>query len=118
MSPTDRRPPAHVQVAMLKDADRFEQLATDLRRIANGEGPLPSELLAAPVLEGWQFRQHRAIHLTGICTGHPLLPDGRVFTSDLKLLAPDKTWARTTSRFYVLGEPAEHPISAEGHGHD
>lgn len=38
--------------------------------------------------------------------GHPILDDQRIITSPLLVLDSNKQWARTTSRFYVLGEPA------------
>lgn len=42
--------------------------------------------------------------LQGVVSGHPHIKDGAlVATSPLVVLAHDKTWARTLSRFYRLG---------------
>ena len=105
--------PAFVRVAMLNDADRLEKLASDLRRIAQGEAPLPSDLTTAPLLDQWEIRHHPVAYLTGIGSRHPKLPDGRIFTSDLQVMDPNRGWARTKTRFYVLGEPALHSGTSE-----
>lgn len=118
MSSTQRRLPAILRVSMREEADRLEKLAADLRRIAEGEGPLPSDLIGAPILDRWEILQHPTPYLTGIASGHPRLNDGRIFTSDLIVLAPDKAWARTRSRFYVLAEPAAPSSSREESAHD
>ena len=117
MPSTTRRLPAIVRLSMLNDADRFEKLAADLRLIATGEAPLPSDLLTAPVLDQWQVRHHPVPHLVGIGSDHPTLPDGRIFTSELHLLDGDHGWARTTSRFYVLGDRAAPLPNQEGGDH-
>jgi hypothetical protein len=106
--------PEFIRIAMLNDADRLEKLASDLRRIAKGEAPLPSDLMAAPSLDQWEVRHHPVAYLTGIGSRHPKLPDGRIFTSDLRVMAPDHSWARTTSRFYVLGKRAAQSWKGEG----
>lgn len=69
--------------------------------------PNLTELIIAPRLERWtQIRGSKSTRLRGEVTGHPVLDDQRIFTSPLLVLDRNKQWARTTSRFYVLGEPA------------
>jgi hypothetical protein len=90
---------------------RLIALVDDMKEIRSGVSP---ERLAAspPILERWAMARRPAICLMGLSAGHPLLPgDGRaIVTSDLCLLADDQTWARTLSRWYRLGRPAESPI--------
>ena len=69
--------------------------------------PTSADLANAPRLERWaKIRDSRSTRLRGEVTGHPVLDDQRIFTSPLLVLDHCKQWARTTSRFYVLGEPA------------
>ncbi|ATF19462.1 DUF6634 family protein [Phaeobacter gallaeciensis] len=69
--------------------------------------PTSEDLAIAPRLERWaKIRNSRSTRLRGEVTGHPDLDDQRIFTSPLLVLDRCKQWARTTSRFYVLGEPA------------
>lgn len=69
--------------------------------------PTSADLAIAPRLERWaQIRDSKSTRLRGEVTGHPVLDDQRIFTSPLLVLDRCKQWARTTSRFYVLGEPA------------
>ena len=69
--------------------------------------PTSADLAIAPRLERWeQIRDSRSTRLRGEVTGHQVLDDQRIFTSPLLVLDRCKQWARTTSRFYVLGEPA------------
>ena len=72
--------------------------------------PNSTELAIAPRLELWtQIRGSKFTRLRGEVTGHPVLDDQRIFTSPLLVLDRNKLWARTTSRFYVLGKPAYRP---------
>lgn len=69
--------------------------------------PTSSDLAIAPRLERWSTIQvSRSSRLRGDVTGHPILDDQRIITSPLVVLDSNMQWARTTSRFYVLGEPA------------
>jgi hypothetical protein len=69
--------------------------------------PTSADLAIAPRLERWaQIRDSRSTRLRGEVTGHPILDDQRILTSPLLVLDCCKQWARTMSRFYVLGEPA------------
>ncbi|MCG7572530.1 hypothetical protein MHM39_03030 [Phaeobacter sp. CNT1-3] len=69
--------------------------------------PTPADLAIAPRLERWaQIRDSKSTRLRGEVIGHPVLDDQQIFTSPLLVLDRCKQWARTKSRFYVLGEPA------------
>lgn len=88
------------------EADRMQQLADDLRAIADGGLPTPAILEAAPVAHDWRIGPRTVPMLVGHTVGHPNLPTGPVYTTEV--IAADLTvgWARTLSRFYVLGERA------------
>ncbi|MDF3217934.1 hypothetical protein EN962_27655 [Mesorhizobium sp. M7A.F.Ca.CA.001.09.2.1] len=88
---------------------RLLALADDMERVRRG---VPPEAMAdeeAPILDRWILAQRAVPCLAGLSTGHPLLfGEGRLIgTSDLWLLSEDRTWARTLSRWYRLGRPAE-----------
>jgi hypothetical protein len=78
-----------------------------LERIRRGEAPSAEELAAAPLLRFWCVVLDEPLPvLQGVVTGHPRLPDGHlVATSPILWLAPDRTAARTVSRWYRLGVP-------------
>jgi len=91
-------------------AARLLALADDMERVRCG---VPPEAMAdeeAPILDRWILAQRGVPCLAGLSTGHPLLVgEGRLIgTSDLWLLSEDRAWARTLSRWYRLGRPAEH----------
>lgn len=83
-------------------AERLEQLAEDIRAMANGTDI--EELLAgAPLLIGAVVQPRVRPVLAGAVTGHPSLGDTpHCVTSELFVIAGDRTWARTASRFYRL----------------
>ncbi|KIC44867.1 DUF6634 family protein [Tateyamaria sp. ANG-S1] len=73
------------------------------------EGPKPEMLATAPRLEKWITVRERgdlASALVGHVSGHPVLSNRWIRTSALCGLAPDQRWARTNSRWYVLGRAA------------
>lgn len=80
--------------------------AVALAAIASGREPLPETLARAPVLQAWRQTTNwfRQTVLAGIVSGHPTLADGPIRTSALRAIAIDLTWARTSTRFYQLGE--------------
>lgn len=95
---------------LVTEAGRLRALAIDIERILQGvepqamagEGP-------APILDRW-FLANRAVPcLIGLSTGHPTLVGANrsIATSDVWLMSEEKTWARTLSRWYRLGRPAE-----------
>ncbi len=85
----------------LREAERLERLAFDLRLIeANGGRPTVDQLANAPELSAWR-RSLRATHvLIGSVQGHPRIGPGPIMTSPL--VADGAGWARTLSRFYIL----------------
>lgn len=66
------------------------------------------DLAAAPRLDLWRplLSPPGIPILGGHVTGHPLLRDTVITTSPLIALDADVGWARTFSRWYVLGTPA------------
>ncbi|WP_340117884.1 DUF6634 family protein [Pelagibius sp. 7325] len=80
-----------------------------LERLERGENPTEEDLNGAPLLNYWTVIAHgRFLVLQGQVTGHPKLADNDfIETSAVVWLAPDRTTARTLSRFYRLGAPWE-----------
>lgn len=93
------------------DQARLVALLSDMDWLRAGVRP---EHLAvgAPLLDSWTIGYRPASCLVGLSTGHPLLPgDGRqIATSDLILMSQDHSWARTLSRWYRLGRPADRAV--------
>ncbi|WP_377848552.1 DUF6634 family protein [Bosea sp. UC22_33] len=102
----DRRPVPE----LAPEIERLTRLVADLERIRSGHHPDEAELVGAPMLEHWSPAEHRTIALVGTVDGHPTIPNGRqVCTSDLWMIAPELSYARTLNRFYRLG--ARHHLS-------
>jgi hypothetical protein len=96
------------------EIDRLVRLTADLMAIRHSRGPTTSDLEVAPILDNWERGTRPASCLIGNVFGHPMRPGmGRpVATSDLWVLAPDKGWARTMSRWYRLGRPREAGLTS------
>ncbi|WP_269930186.1 DUF6634 family protein [Aminobacter sp. HY435] len=92
------------------ELERLSALVADMRKIRTGMQP---EHLAeqAPILDHWVIGRRLAPCLAGLSTGHPKLPgeNRAIATSDLWAMSADGTWARTLSRWYRLGRPADNP---------
>jgi hypothetical protein len=93
------------------EMERLVALLTDMESIHRGVAP---EVMAgddAPILDRWVLAMRTVPCLAGLSTGHPeLVGENRLIgTSDLWLLSKDHAWARTLSRWYRLGRPAENP---------
>ncbi|MFD2649142.1 DUF6634 family protein [Devosia albogilva] len=87
----------------LGTADRLEELAADLRRLAKGCLPTTSELAEAPILLGWVPLSRPCTALAGPVEGHPRITDHRpAVTSELFAIDSNERWARTMSRYYRL----------------
>ena len=98
----DRRPVPEIG----PEIDRLRNLADDLERICRGDHPSHSMLAGAPILENWTMAQRPETCLAGCVSGHPNIGNDRcAITSPLWAFAPTLGYARTLSRFYVLGEP-------------
>ena len=95
-----------------REMERLGRLIADIEHIHSGASP---EALAgdeSPVLDRWVIGQRFVPCLAGLSTGHPLLPGNNrlIGTSDLWMLSEDRCWARTLSRWYRLGRPADGTI--------
>jgi hypothetical protein len=89
-------------------ARRLRALADDCNRLALGHPVPPAILQKAPLLEDWiPAVTPEGVRLIGRATGHPTHGDRKVMTTPLWFAAPDGAWARTLSRFYRLGPPAD-----------
>lgn len=85
-------------------AERLQLLADDLRLLAAGTLPSSRVLREAPIIWRWGFVRRDALALAGTTFGHPLIAEGSPsMTSYIFAIDPDRRWARTLSRFYVLG---------------
>jgi hypothetical protein len=97
------------------EIDRLVRLAADLRAIRDGNGPTAVDLSEAPILNNWTPEVRPAQCLVGYVADHPDIPGvGRpIITSDLWVLAEHRGWARTLSRWYLLGrrQPASGSAS-------
>jgi hypothetical protein len=89
-------------------ARRFHDLAYDLTRIREDAAPTPVELAAAPRLENWKIALDLGGPvLIGKVMGHPILGGRTIFISPVWAVDPNAlAWARTLSRWYALGPPA------------
>lgn len=103
----DNKQPA----ARIKDEiDRLRRLARDLERAQQGSHPSQRELDRAHFIDDWQFAYREEMCLVGIVKGHPEIDDGHfIRTSRLWLLSRTSGYARTLSRLYALGRPADEP---------
>lgn len=88
---------------------RLLALADDMERVRCGVPPEVMAGDAAPILDRWILAQRIVPCLAGLSTGHPRLvgQDRLIATTDLWLLSEDRAWARTLSRWYRVGRPAE-----------
>lgn len=100
----------HPSDAFVFETERLAGLVADMERIRRCE--LPQALIDgkdAPILDRWILGHRSVPCLVGLSTGHPRLAgvNRTIATSDLWLMSKDRTWARTLSRWYRLGRPAE-----------
>jgi hypothetical protein len=82
----------------------LENLVRDLRCVRAGTGPTFSELQYAPLLDCYHLESYLTFCLSGQVTGHPVLGDARIHTSQLWAMNQQQGWARTFSRYYRLGD--------------
>lgn len=100
---------AGADVEFVSQARRLKALSVDMERILGRSLPEAIAGNEAPVLDRWILARRTVPCLIGLATGHPTLPgqERLICTSDLWLLSRDHAWARTLSRWYRLGRPAE-----------
>jgi hypothetical protein len=92
------------------EIERLRRLADDLDGIQHGRHPGRKVLSTAPRIEGWHLAVRPTACLTGCVFGHPWIKEGGIgITTDLWAIAPALGYARTLSRFYVLGERKDAP---------
>lgn len=87
--------------------EKTEALLVDLKRFASRQFPTSAELEAAPLIDEYQITPRTLPALSGRAYKHPLLGSASVMTTELWAVAPSLGWARTWSRFYRLGFPAD-----------
>jgi len=87
--------------------ERLRDLADALQAIRDGVGPTPEELAAAPLLDDWTMEPRVVRALVGRSYDHPNFPSGRVVTTSEIYATDGRTYARTYSRLYKLGTPAQ-----------
>ena len=92
-----------------REMDRLAALVADMERVHRGVSPEVMAGADAPILDRWVLAKRGAPCLAGLSTGHPtLVGENRLIsTSELWLLSKDRSWARTLSRWYRLGRPAQ-----------
>lgn len=79
-----------------------------LKAVAEAEaGPTKADLSNAPLIDHWRALRSgsRTVVLWGNVSGHPLLGNDSTTTSPLLAIDVQAGWARTKSRWYVLGRP-------------
>jgi hypothetical protein len=90
----------------MKDSVRVIAALREVARIDAGEAPTEANLADARLLYDWKIDVDglgRPL-LIGLVIGHPRIADGRVaYTSALMRLDAEAGWARTVSRYYLLG---------------
>jgi hypothetical protein len=91
------------------ESARIRALLCDMERIL--KGVLPETLVSEepPLLDRWLLGNELTPALVGLSTGHPALPGTNrpIATSQVFLMSADMSCARTLSRWYRLGRPAE-----------
>ncbi|AWV14148.1 MULTISPECIES: hypothetical protein [Methylobacterium] len=85
--------------------DRLRDLADELQGIRDQVKPTREDLHGAPRLERWRASTRSVRVLTGEVHGHPNFPDGRRITTSDLYASDGRRWARTLSRYFVLGQP-------------
>jgi hypothetical protein len=100
---------AKADAELVSQARRLKALSADMERVL--EGLLPEAIITEepPLLDRWILGNTLAPCLVGLSTGHPTLVGANraIATSNVWLMSDDMTWARTLSRWYRLGHPAE-----------
>lgn len=86
---------------------RMRAMCDDVDAVLAGLTPSETLLADAPVIQGWSTVPYEAICLSGWVSGHPTIRTGPLVSSQVYMLDLDRRWARTLSRFYRLGTPAD-----------
>ena len=84
------------------------RLADDLDRLKMTGHPSDADLATAPILNMWRMAVRPDRALIGFVDGHPSVVAGHTaLTSGLYAIDTTAGWARTWSRFYLLGRPLD-----------
>lgn len=96
-------------------ADALARLARDVEHLREYGCPSEAMLRAAPILNCWDIALAGPVNcLVGSVSGHPRLGTRPfIHTSELFAIDPVAGWARTWSRFYLLGVPKN--LAGGGH---
>jgi hypothetical protein len=97
-----------------QDKDNLMEIDFDevLRAIAEAErSPTDEELSNAPYVNHYRLENHGGCvqRIYGQLEGHPSIGDPYVTTTPLFAFDPDAGWARTRSRWYLLGPDWQLP---------
>lgn len=90
-----------------REIEKTEALLTDLKRFASKQFPTSHELEDAPLIDEYKIDLIDRPVLVGQAYKHPRLGSTGIQTTELWAIAPTLGWARTWSRFYRLGFPAD-----------
>ncbi|MEA1673988.1 DUF6634 family protein [Nitrospirillum sp. BR 11163] len=99
--------PPNIKRSAIEMAGKYSRIARDLELFSQGISPSSAEISKAPLLNSYRITRREYDILAGKSYGHPLIEDGPIFTSQLIIFNREDGWARTLSRYYRLGEPAE-----------
>ena len=107
MNVTDKNRAAF-QLRMRDLAEKYQKISNEFRDLAEHGRPTEAEMATAPWISGWRVDFRVDVALVGVANKHPVLGEGRLITTSW-LVALDRNagWARTESRVYRLGEPAQ-----------
>lgn len=88
--------------------NNLERPHADISQIKAGAAPTQDDLETAPIIDHWQYGARLHTCAFGVFFGHLSLGDRRlVRTSELIAIDTVSGWARTWSRFYRFGRPAD-----------
>lgn len=79
-------------------------------------GPSAEDLAQAPCLDNWYSSGEKFAYLEGTVHDHPELTSDRpIYTSAVLAIDAHAQWARTISRWYRLGTPADATVTILPH---
>jgi hypothetical protein len=100
--------------SILTNVENLKCLAQDMAQISSGKFDFSSIGGQCPRLDQIAIAQKAIPCLAGIMTGHPSIEDGRhAVTSQVFYLDPERGYARTYSRWYIIGEMMRIPTGRE-----
>jgi hypothetical protein len=78
----------------------------ELALLIHGWTPESARISEAPLLDSWMLGGvGDTVAIRGFVTGHPLVQDGQgIQAGPVLAMAPDRSWMRTLSRLYRLGD--------------